>query len=128
MPTYTAVGWDMYDPRMTLKGTVVSTDTLFVGACCYIDSDGYINLTDNGEDKVHGCALTAANPGTEVTLVTHGRLKVATTPANTKGALAYGQNAAGGNVPFTNTNGHIVGFCIEADLLFIHIDSESAKV
>jgi len=124
MPTYTAVGWDMYDPRMTLKGTVVSTDTLFIGACCYIDSNGYINLTDNLVNTVHGCALTAANPGDEVTLVTHGRLKVVNT--NTIGALAYGQAAAGGNVPFTNTSGQKCGFCIEADLLFIHIDTASA--
>ena len=124
MPTYSAVGWDMYDPRMTLKATVVSTDTLFVGACCYIDANGYINLSDNGEDRIHGCALTAANPGDEVVLVTHGRLKVVDT--NTIGALIYGQQNAGGTVPNTTTTGQICGFSIEATLLFVHIDSPSA--
>ena len=124
MPTYTAVGWDMYDPRMTLKATVVSTDTLFVGACCWIDSNGYVNLSDNGEDRIHGCALTAANAGDEVVLVTHGRLKVVDT--NTIGALIYGQQNAGGSVPNTTTTGQICGFSIEATLLFVHIDSPSA--
>ena len=126
MPTYLAIGWDMYDPRLTLKGTVVSTDTLFVGACCYIDANGYINLTDDagGFDRIHGCALTAANPGDEVTLITHGRLKVVDT--NTIGALIYGQADSGGTVPNTNVSGQICGFAIEATLLFIHIDSASA--
>ena len=121
---YEAVGWDMYDPRMTLKGTVVSTDTLFVGACCWIDSNGYVNLSDNGEDRIHGCALTAANAGDEVVLVTHGRLKVVDT--NTIGALIYGQQNADGSVPNTTTTGQICGFSIEATLLFVHIDSPSA--
>ncbi len=124
MPTYSAVGWDMYDPRMTLKATVVSTDTLFVGACCWIDSNGYVNLSDNIEDRIHGCALTAANPGDEVTLITHGRLKVVDT--NTIGALIYGQNTALGEVPNTNVAGQVCGFAIEATLLFVHIDSASA--
>jgi len=124
MVTYEAVGWDMYDPRLTLKGTVVSTDTIFVGACCYIDSNGYVNLTDDGQDRVHGCALTTANPGDEVVLITHGRLKVKDT--NTIGALIYGQAASGGNVPNTNVSGQVCGFAIEANLLFVHIDSPSA--
>lgn len=126
MPTYEAVGWDMYDPRMTLKGTVIPTDTLFVGACCYIDGNGYVNLTDDSEDKIEGCALTAANPGDEVTLITHGRLKVAAT--NTRGALIYGQTDSGGSVPNTETTGQVCGFSIEAKLLFVHIDSTSAAV
>jgi len=118
-----AVGWDMYDPRMTLKGTA-GEDGIEVGVCCWIHTDGLIYLTDNIQDRIHGCALTAANEGDELTLITHGRLKVVDT--NTIGALIYGQANAGGSVPNTTVAGQVCGFSIEADLLFVHIDSVSA--
>ncbi len=119
---YSAIGWDMYDPRMTLKA--VTAEAITMGTCCWIDTDGLVYLTDNGEDRIHGCALTTEAAGNEIVLVTHGRLKVVDT--NTIGALIYGQQNAGGSVPNTTTTGQICGFSIEATLLFVHIDSPSA--
>ena len=119
---YEAVGWDMYDPRMTLKAT--TAEDIEKGACCWIHTDGLIYLTDNISNTVHGCALTTEALGNELVLVTHGRLKVVDT--NTIGALARGQQNDGGSVPNTTAAGQICGFCIAADMIFVHIDSVSA--
>jgi len=119
---YTAVGWDMYDPRLTLKGEA-GEDDIEVGACCHISTNGEIWLTDNNTSIVHGCALTSADDGDELVLVTHGRLRVAT--SNTPGAQVYGQINDGGSVPDDNAEGNVVGFAIENYLVFVHIDSDS---
>ena len=119
---FEAVGWDMYDPRMTLKAA--AGEDIEKGACCWIHTDGLIYLSDDSEDKVHGCALTDAKSGDELVLVTHGRLKVVDT--NTIGNLAYGQANDGGSVPNTTNAGHVCGFCIAATMIFVHIDSVSA--
>ena len=119
---YEAVGWDMYDPRMTLKG--VTAEDITKGCCCWIGSNGLIYLTDNIINTVHGCALTTEAAGNELVLVTHGRLKVVDT--NTIGALAKGQQNDGGSVPNTNSAGQVCGFCIAAKMIFVHIDSVSA--
>jgi len=119
---FEAVGWDMYDPRMTLKA--VTAEAITKGACCYIHTDGLIYLSDDSEDRIHGCALTTEAAGSELVLVTHGRLKVVDT--NTIGNLAYGQANAGGSVPNTTVAGQVCGFCIAATMIFVHIDSPSA--
>jgi len=119
---YEAVGWDMYDPRMTLKAE--AGEAIEKGACCWIHTDGLIYLTDNVEDRIHGCALTDASSGDELVLITHGRLKVVDT--NTIGALVYGQQNNGGSVPNTTATGQICGFSITATMIFVHIDSVSA--
>ena len=120
---YTAVGWDMYDPRMTLKGEA-GEDDIGIGACCWFSGNGEIYLTDNVQSRVHGCALTMADDGDELVLVTHGRLRVPDT--NTMGALVYGQDNEGGSAPNVITSGNVCGFAIEANLIFVHIDSPSA--
>ena len=119
---FSAVGWDMYDPRMTLKAA--AAEAISVGECCWIHTDGLIYISDNIEDRVHGCALTTAAIGDELVLVTHGRLKVVDT--NTIGNLAYGQADANGSAPNTTAAGQVCGFCIAADMIFVHIDSPSA--
>jgi len=123
-----AVGWDMYDPRMTLKATVKTGETVGIGDCCYIDSNGYINVSDTSQDKTHGCALMAASAGDELVLVTHGRLKMVT--EQTPGALVYPQDTADGtgSPPDDAQAGteEPVGFAIEAYLIFVHIDNLSA--
>lgn len=119
---YEAVGWDMYDPRMTIKA--VTAEDIEKGACCWVHTDGLIYLTDNIDNTVQGCALTTEASGNELVLVTHGRLKVVDT--NTIGALVYGQQNNGGSVPNTTNAGNVCGFCIAADLIFVHIDSVSA--
>ncbi len=123
-----AVGWDMYDPRMTLKATVKTGETVGIGDCCYIDSNGFINVSDTDEDKTHGCALMAANALDELVLVTHGRLKMET--EQTPGALVYPQDTASGtgSPPDDARAGteEAVGFAIEAYLIFVHIDNLSA--
>jgi len=122
---YTAVGWDMYDPRLTLKGTA-GEDDIEVGACCWISgSYGEIFLTDDAMSIVHGCALTRADEGDELVLVTHGRLRVP--DDNTIGAAVYGQiNPGRGSAPNVTVSGNVCGFAIESNLLFVHIDQASA--
>ena len=120
---YTAVGWDMYDPRLTLKGEAAEDD-IGVGACCWISTNGEIYLTDDIQSRVHGCALTAADDGDELVLVTHGRLRV--TDSNAMGALVYGQLNEGGSAPNATTDGNVCGFSVENYLIFVHIDSPSA--
>jgi len=124
-----AVGWDMYDPRMTIKATVKTGETVGIGDCCYIDSNGFINVSDTTIDKTHGCALMAANAGDELVLVTHGRLRMVT--EQTPAAFVYAQDtiAGTGSPPDdTQASGYEpVGFAIEAYLIFVHIDNLSAK-
>jgi len=127
MVQYEAIGWDMYDPRMTLKATVATGVTVHLGYCCRINSSGEIvvDLSGGGtEERVHGCALKAASAGDELVLITHGRLKVVDTQI--MGDLVYGQQEANGSCPNTNAAGKQVGFAIEADLVFVHIDTTSA--
>ena len=127
MVQYEAVGWDMYDPRMTLKATVATGVTVNKGYCCRIDNAGEIvvDLSGGGtEERVHGCALTDASAGDELVLVTHGRLRVVDTQI--MGDLVYGQQQANGSCPNTAAAGKQVGFAIEANLIFVHIDTTSA--
>jgi len=123
-----AVGWDMYDPRMTLKATVKTGQTVGIGDCCYIDGNGVINVSDTDEDKCHGCALMAATGGDELVLITHGRLKMVT--EQIPGALVYPQDTTAdiGSPPDDLLTGTIepCGFAIEAYLIFVHIDNLSA--
>ena len=115
----------MYDPRMTLKGTA-GEDDIEVGACCWFNStNGDIYLTDDATSIIHGCALTSADDGDELVLVTHGRLRV--TDSNTPGALVYGQRNVGGSAPNVVTTGNVCGFSVEDYLIFVHIDSPSAS-
>lgn len=124
-----AKGWDMYDPRMTLKATVKTGETVGIGDCCYIDGNGFINVSDTSIDKTHGCALMAAIAGNELVLVTHGRLKMVT--EQTPGNFVYAQDTADGTgSPPSETKASSyepVGFAIEAYLIFVHIDNLSAK-
>ena len=127
MVQFEAVGWDMYDPRMTLKATVATGVTVHLGYCCRINVSGEIvvDLSGGGtEERVHGCALTAAGAGDELVLVTHGRLKVVDTQI--MGDLVWGQEEANGSCPNTLELGKQIGFAISADLIFVHIDTTSA--
>lgn len=120
-----AVGWDMYDPRLTIKAEVYTGETVGIGDCCYIDGNGYINVSDTDEDKCHGCALEAATAGDMLVLVTNGRLRMVT--AQTPGAnVNSSQGASGtGNPPDDGGAGPIVGFAVEEYLVFVNIDSVS---
>jgi hypothetical protein len=127
MSVYRSVGWDMYDPRMTIKATVLDGLTdIFVGDCCRIDSNGYIttDLGNGANNRVHGLALTTAKALDKLVLVTHGRLKVEDTQADI-GDLVNGPNTTAASSPNTALTGHPCGFAIEAKLLFIHIDNLS---
>jgi len=129
-----AVGWDMYDPRMTIKATVamLGTDTaaafdIDIGDCCFINGSGEIEVTDHSVSKTHGCALMAAEGGDELVLITHGRLKMVT--EQTPGALVYPQDTAVdvGSPPDDTLYSTMppCGFAIEAYLIFVHIDNAS---
>jgi len=114
----------MYDPRLTLKGTA-GEDDIEVGACCWISASyGDIFLCDDAVSIVHGCALTRADEGDELVLITHGRLRVA--DDNVIGAQVYCQHNAGrGSAPNTSIHGNVCGFSIENNLIFVHTDSVS---
>ena len=116
-----AVGWDMYDPRLTVKGTLA--EAIGLGDCCWIHTDGLVYLSDNVEDKCNGCGLTAGAIGDEITLVTHGRLRMVT--AQTPGANVLSCGLSGGGPPDDGGSGPIVGFAAETYLIIVHIDSVS---
>ena len=127
-----AKGWDMYDPRLTIKATVAALGaqggaafTIDIGDCCYIDGNGAIQVSEDTEDKCHGCALKAAVGGDELVLITHGRLKMVT--AQTPGHNVYSQHAGQdtGSPPDDTSAGPIVGFAAEEYLIVVHIDSVS---
>lgn len=116
-----AMGWDGYDPRLTVKG--VLAEAVDLADCCYVAGDGLIYLSDNGEDKCHGCALKAGAIGDTATLITHGRLRMVT--AQTPGANVLSCNQAGGSPPDDGGGGPIVGFAVETYLIIVNIDSVS---
>lgn len=126
-----AVGWDMYDPRLTIKGKAATA--FEIGYCGYIkSSDGllYATATDfNGSavETVHGCALKKAAIDDELVLITHGRLKMVT--EQTEGNLIKGPtvtDSEGVSPPSTTLTGRTCGFAIEDYLVFVHIDNASA--
>lgn len=125
MTNYRSVGWDMYDPRTTIKATVLASETIYLGDACRIDSDGYITNDLNATDRIHGLALTGAVGGDELVLVTHGRLKVVDTQTNV-GDLVMGGTEVNGSSPNTEAGGQACGWAISAKLLFIHVDNVSA--
>jgi len=116
-----AVGWDMYDPRLTIKGK--AAEALGLGDCAYIHTDGLIYYTD-AETKINGCALKAVAVDDEVTLITHGRLRMVT--AQTPGAQVKGPSGGSGTPPDDGGAGLVCGFAIEEYLIFVHIDSVSS--
>ncbi len=111
-----AVGWDMYDPRLTIKGK--AAEALSLGDCAYIHTDGLIYYTDATED-IDGCALKAVAVGEEVTLVTHGRLRMVT--AQTPGSAVQGPNGGSGTPPDDGGGGRICGMVISTYLILVHI-------
>lgn len=115
-----ATGWDMYDPRNSLKAE--AAEAISMGEGCYINNDGLIYICDNiVTDKCHGYALTDAADGDMLVLVTHGRLRVQT--AQTQGNKAYSGNFAGGTAPSTTfVTGIVVGTAIEEYLVWVHIE------
>lgn len=126
MANYKSVGWDMYDPRMTIKATVnADVVKVYKGYACQINSSGEIIVDLSGDDRVHGLALTDANPGDKLVIVTHGRLKTVHAQ-DTIGDIAYGGTDADGCTPDTILTGTPCGWAIEEYLLFIHIDNLSA--
>jgi len=117
-----AVGWDMYDPRLTVKATLA--EDLPIGGCGWIDTDGLIYASDNSQSRCHGCALEAGVAGEKVVLVTYGRLRVADTFE--EGTLVYTQEAGDGtgSPPGTTqpASHNPVGYTIEPHLMLIHPD------
>jgi hypothetical protein len=111
-----AVGWDMYDPRLTIKGR--AAEALGLGDCAYLHTDGLIYYTDATED-VHGCALKAVEIDDEVTLVTHGRLRMVT--AQTPGNPVMGPNGGSGTPPDDGGGGRLCGMAIETYLILVHV-------
>jgi len=116
----TAVGWDMYDPRLTVKG--VLAEVLPIGGCGFIHTDGLIYASDDDDDKCHGFALEAGAVGDMIVLVTYGRLKVEDT--FDEGTLVYTQHAGSGtgSPPGTTDPGshHAVGYTIDTHLMLLH--------
>lgn len=121
MPAPSEVSWDMYDPRMTLRGIVDALDTLTRGEACYFHTDGTIRSCDNGKsDLFHGCALKDYAAGTMATLITHGRLNVTT--AQTIAGEALVPNTSGGGPPDTAGGGSAVaGWAYATYAIFIHV-------
>jgi len=115
-------GWDMYDPRMTVKAE--AAEIITKGYACYIASDGKAYLCDNSVNNMfHGCALQTVAAGEKVTLVTHGRLY--TTVAQTIGNKAKSTTSSGGAVPSTTLSGIVCGTAIAAYLIQIHAEPAS---
>jgi hypothetical protein len=116
------VGWDMYDPRSTIKAE--AAEAITAGYACYIHTDGKAYLDDNSvNNQVHGVALIDAAVGELVTLVTHGRLY--TTATQTIGNKAKVSNQAGGGLPSTAGSGTATaGFAIDTYLIMIHIEPQ----
>lgn len=120
MSAVEAVGWDMYQPRSTIK--VEAAEAIGKGECCYIlNTDGLAYLCDAGENnKCHGVALNGVAAGEMVTLVTDGRLRVAT--AQTIGNQAFSGNINGGTAPTTTlATGIVVGMAIADYLVLVRI-------
>ena len=116
------VGWDMYDPRTTIK--VEAAEDLGIGKGCYIASDGKAYLDDNSvSNMVHGVPLKSVKAGEQVVLVTHGRLY--TTVLQTIGNKAKVSTASGGAVISTTLSGVTAGFAIGAYLIMVHIEPAS---
>jgi len=127
-----AVGWDMYDPRLTVKAMVAllgaqtgAAFTVGIGDCCYIDGNGAIQVSEDTEDKCHGCALEAAVGGDELVLVTHGRLRMVTAQTPGGNVMSPHAGADTGAPPDDAGAGPIVGFAAETYLIIVHIDSVS---
>lgn len=117
-----AISWDMYDPRSTIKAQ--AAEDIAAGYACYIASDGKAYLCDDGvNNQVHGVALKATSSGEKVTLITHGRLNVII--AQTIGNKAKVTTASGGNSPSTTLSGVCAGFAIAAYVVFVHIEPAS---
>ncbi|GAG95137.1 unnamed protein product [marine sediment metagenome] len=125
-----AVGWDMYDPRLTLKANVkqyfddgTTVYAIAIGDCCYIDGNGLIQLSDADKSTVHGCALMAAVGGDELTLVTHGRLRMVTAQTPGDDIKSDNTEADGGGEPpsTTNATGSVCGYAISAYLVWVHV-------
>jgi len=115
-------GWDMYEPRSTIKAEAAEA----IKACyaCYIASDGKAYLCDNTvNNMVHGVALKAVAAGEQVVLVTHGRLYV--TILQTIGNKAKVTTSSGGNVPSTTLSGVTCGSAIGAYLVLVHVEPAS---
>jgi hypothetical protein len=130
-----AIGWDMYDPRLTIKATVAALGAqggaaflIDIGDCCYIDGSGDIQVSEDTEDKCHGCALMAASGGDELVLITHGRLKMETamTPGSNVFSNHAGQDTGSPPVDTSVGGSPIVGFAVEEYLIVVNIDSVSA--
>lgn len=126
MSAVIGTGWDMYDPRLTIKATVKTGETVGLGDCCYIDGNGYINVSDTDEERCHGCALKAAVAGEKLVLIMNGRLRVQT--AQTPGDPVKSQKLASGtgSCPDDAGTGFAVGFAIEEYVIAVNIDSVSA--
>ena len=127
-----AQGWDMYDPRLTVKATVAAlgaqTAAAFVidiGDCCYIDGNGDIQVSETTQDRCHGCALMAAEGGDELVLVTHGRLKMVTAQTPGNDVMSPHAGADVGQPPSDGGAGQVVGFAVEEYLIVVNIDSVS---
>ena len=118
-----AVGWDMYDPRLTTK--VVLAEACDIADCMYVHTDGLAYLSDNDEDKCHGCALKAGAIGDTMTLIRNGRLRMVT--AQTPGANVMTPNLGSGvgSPPDDAGAGPIVGYAAETYLIIVAIDSTS---
>ncbi len=118
-----AVGWDMYDPRLTTKVQLAPDEACDLGDCVYVHTDGLGYLSDNGEDKCHGCALDAQPGSAWVTLVRNGRLRMVT--AQVPGANVMSNATSGGGPPDDDGGGPIVGYAAETYLIIVQIDSTS---
>lgn len=122
MTANSLVRWDMYDPRMTLKK--VAGENIDRGDSIFIHSDGLAYVTDDDENALfHGCALKDVLSGEVVTIVTHGRLYVATTETIGGKAMVFTGGGSGvGGPPGTGAGGTAVaGFAVGANLIFVHV-------
>jgi len=116
----TAIGWDMYDPRLTVKGELA--EALPIGGCGFIHTDGLIYASDDDESKCHGFALEAGAVGDIIVLVTYGRLRVSDTFDEGTNVFTQHAGSAIGSAPgTTNAGGHNpVGYTIDTHLMLVH--------
>ena len=116
----TCYGIDMYDPRTAQKA--VAAEDIGLGESVYIHTDGLAYLVDNGKsDVMHGVALMATSSGSNVTIVTQARLKLATT--QTIGARIYTGGVSGGSAPSTtlSATGVVCGFALDATHVYVNV-------
>jgi len=119
-------GIEMYDPRDTIKAE--AAETIHLGDCVRIASDGKAYVVDNGKSDVcHGVSLEAAVAGDKITILTRARMYITT--SQTAGARIYTGAVSGGSAPSTTLSGGgiVCGFAISTHVVYFMAPTPAAN-